>query len=100
MERKHLSRLIKKYRSLREKSQWDVAQALGYDTRQHISNVERNGSYSPIMVATISQFLRIPAEEVRDAFLKDKKNELEYEWLKIANIINKKKGEKYVPFEK
>jgi transcriptional regulator with XRE-family HTH domain len=82
-----LARLVKRHRTLNKISQEDLARALGYSSRQHISNIERGGSCSPYMIAQIGKFLMVPEKELKEAFYDTHIQEANKVWTRIKAIM-------------
>ena len=68
-EKSPLVDLVKTYRIKHGISQQQLAKAMGYESRQHISNVERGGSFSADLIGRMCAVLRIPKEKVMEAVL-------------------------------
>lgn len=82
-----LARLVKRHRTLNKISQEELAKALGYSSRQHISNIERGGSCSPYMIAQIGKFLLIPQDELKEAFFDSQIQETNKIWSRVKSIM-------------
>jgi len=71
IRKKIVGTFIQKRRERAEKTQWEVAHAMGYTTAQFVSNWERGVSLPPMdALPKLAQYLDIPAKDFQDTMLK------------------------------
>lgn len=66
-----LGKVFKRYRVKAGLTQAQAAQALGYFTRQHISNLERGESISTALAVKIARVYRIPQHTLIEFLVDD-----------------------------
>jgi transcriptional regulator with XRE-family HTH domain len=84
LDKKYFGNFLARKRSLAGLSQNDLAEKLGYNTGQFVSNWERGTSSPPVdKLPMIAKILRIPAEELIDVIIS------ETEFYLKAHLLNK-----------
>lgn len=84
MTNKRIGKLFKEYREKAGLTQVEAAVKLGYQTRQHISNIERGESVSLPLAVKLSKIYHVPRSVVIQALTKDFMDHLNYHFRKAA----------------